>query len=356
MFNGARILVAPLDWGLGHATRCIPIIERLKELRATPVIGADGNAYRILKHAFPLDEMVRIPGPEIHYSTGRGMAWSMTKQFPGMLRGIRREHAFLKARSAALNLDAVISDQRFGLRSRTIPSVLVTHQLHPFVPFGTGLLRRFNHAMIERFDRCWVMDHAEPPGLAGALSHGPKQPSNVRYIGPLSRVRPMAGVESKRWDVVAIISGPEPQRSILEDILLRQLDPLPGDHLLVQGLPGSASSVRKGTVRLVPHLDREELTAAMSNARLIVARSGFSTIMDLVAMGLTALLIPTPGQPEQEYLARLHHGSGRFLVQDQGSIDLNAALDRDRSGAQVPDTPDTDLLTVAMKDLAHCLR
>ena len=356
MFHGARILIAPLDWGLGHSTRCIPIIRRLLELNAVPVIGADGGPLALLTKEFPELEYVRIPGVGIRYGAGRSQLWSMVRQFPALLRGVRMEQAQFERIRRQLRIDAVISDQRSGIRSAALPSVIITHQIFPFTPLAQGALRKLNLRHIARFDRCWIMDGPDAPGLAGELSHGTAIPTNARYIGMQSRVRPDGTAPDRHYRIVAVISGPEPQRTLLEQLLTDRLQHIPGDHLLVQGLPTAAGSQQFGNLTKVPHLAARELEAQMADSEFIISRSGYTTLMDLSALGRTALLIPTPGQTEQEYLGELHGRTGRFVVQRQQDLDINAAL-RDLSRIRVTPSPrDQALLDAALKDLADILR
>ena len=351
MFHGARIAIAPLDWGLGHATRVIPIIQRLCELDAVPVIIADEAPLALLRDVFPDLAHARLPGVQVRYSRGSSQALAMAGQFPAMLRSIRQEHALFQRAQRELHLDAVISDNRFGVRASRIPSVIITHQVFPFTPMAQGVLRRMNRYQLERFDSCWVMDEPEAPGLAGELAHGSRLPVNARYIGTLSRMDPKARMSPKGYRVVAVISGPEPQRSIFQEILLAELQELSGEHLLVRGLPMQEERMVTGRVTMVPHLRGEELAAALLQAELIVSRGGYTTLMDLVALGRTALLVPTPGQQEQEYLGRLHQGTGRFLVQSQDRLDLQGALQRGAVRPQ-PIGPNR-LLEAALHDLAE---
>ncbi|MBX2973122.1 MAG: glycosyltransferase [Flavobacteriales bacterium] len=326
MLTGKRILVAPLDWGLGHSTRCIPIIRALLDRRAVPVIGADKGPLAVLRSEFPQLELVRVPGVDIRYSKSQSQLWSMARQFPQMVRSVRAEQALFDRIRRDLRLDAVISDQRFGIRHADIPSVLITHQVFPRTPIAQGALRKLNLRHIARFDRCWIMDEAEAPGLAGELSHGTSLPAHAQYIGTISRMRADGITREKKFRIVAVISGPEPHRTLLEGILMEQLQRIEGRHLLVRGLPGSGESEQLGNVQRVPHVGSNELAHAMANADLIVSRSGYTTLMDLVALGRSALVIPTPGQAEQEYLGELHGTTGRFLVQSQQRVDLEAAL------------------------------
>ena len=347
MFSGARILVAPLDWGLGHSTRCIPIIQRLRELDARPVIGADKGPLALLRDAFPDLPFVRIPGVEVRYAKGGSQAWAMAKQFPAMLRSVREEHhLFLNLRRQS-QLDAVISDQRFGLRADGLPSTIITHQVFPFTPLAQGVLRRFNLHNIRRFDRCWIPDNEQAPGLAGELSPGPRLreaasagakrdvPRNARYIGPVSRMDPAKAITPKKpYRIVCVISGPEPQRTLLEEELMKQLPHISGHHLLLRGKPEPVLDETVGTpggapgiVRRLSHLRGDALTGALLQAELIVSRTGYTTLMDLARIGRSALVIPTPGQEEQEYLGTLHAKTGRFVVQAQDAMDIRKVLD-----------------------------
>lgn len=360
MFNGARILVAPLDWGLGHSTRCVPIIRRLSELGAQPVIGADAGPLALLRAEFPELEHVRIPGVTVRYSKGRSQLWSMARQFPAMVRSVQAERALFDRLKNDLRLDAVISDQRFGIRSADLPSVLITHQVFPFTPIAQGALRRMNLDHIARFHRCWIMDEPTAPGLAGELSHGRPErgrrvPANARYIGTVSRMS-VSGKPDHRYRIVAVISGPEPQRTLLDQLLTSQLQACPGEHLLVRGLPNEQREQRFSNLTTVPHVNGDELAHLLASAELIISRSGYTTLMDLVAIGRSALIIPTPGQAEQEYLGELHARTGRFLVQQQQGIDLQKALAWAASTRHHPAKDDGSLLDKALEELAGMIR
>ncbi|HMN05514.1 MAG TPA: hypothetical protein PKD45_07290 [Flavobacteriales bacterium] len=348
MFRGARILVAPLDWGLGHAARCVPIIRALLELDAVPIIGADKGPLALLRDEFPDLEHVRLPGMEVRYAAGNSQAWAMARQLPRMLRQVRQEHRLFATIRQQLRLQAVISDQRFGLRADDLPSVLITHQIFPFSPFAQAQARRINLRHIGRFHRCWIPDHAEAPGLAGELSHGPQLPANAQYIGPLSRFMGPHPPEGKpTWRTVAVISGPEPQRAQFEQAVTGQLGRIhDGLHLIIPG------RIDVGTQRLL-QLPTDELHATLLGTDLIISRTGYSTLMDLEVLGRGALLVPTPGQPEQEYLGRLHAAKGRHVVQRQDGLDIASVLQNPPpSGSPAAKS---DALFNAMADLARLI-
>lgn len=355
MFNGARILVAPLDWGLGHAARCVPIVRALLDHDAVPVIGADGGPLGLLKAEFPELEHVRLPGATVRYSRGKSQVWAMARQWPGLLRSIKHEHATLETIIDSKRIAAVISDQRFGLHNAQVPSVLVSHQIFPRTPALQGPLRNWNFRRLARFNRVWIPDQATAPGLAGDLSHGRRLPDNAHYIGPLSRMVPVPAGAAERFTCVAVLSGPEPQRTLLEQVLIGKLKTVPGKHLLVRGVDTDGEADEGNLAIRDRASDTGWLNAVLCGAVLIMARSGYSTIMDLHAIGRSALLIPTPGQPEQEYLATMRSGNGRFLIQEQDAIDLDTATHHEfappASSNEGPTTND-HALEHALQDLA----
>jgi predicted glycosyltransferase len=273
-----------------------------------------------------------------------------------MIRGIAADQAALDRIRKELRIDAVISDQRFGVRSAHVPSVLITHQVFPITPIAQGLLRKLNRWHIDRFDRCWIMDESDAPGLAGELSHGEALPTHARHIGTMSRLKPSNGATGRRYEVVAVVSGPEPQRTMLERRIIDQLQHIPGEHLLVLGRPDQQRHERIGNVEVRGHLNSAALADAMRAARLIVSRSGYTTLMDLVALDRSALLFPTPGQPEQEYLAKLHATTGRFIFQTQSELDIATALGVKPSKHSSGTQPSDKLLERALEDLAALLR
>lgn len=326
-----RVLVAPLDWGLGHATRCIPVIRALRERGCIPLIGADGASLDLLLAEFPGMEYVRLPGYGIRYArTPAGFGLKMAAQLPRIRRAIAGERKTLEAWLAGHALDGIISDNRFGLHVPGIPSVIMTHQLEVLSPFGRvlqGCLRQFNHHYLQAFDACWVVDYPEAPGLAGRLSHPRKLPRMpFRYLGCLSRFRP--GTRPLLYDLTVLLSGPEPSRTQLEELLLPQLRDAGLRILVVRGLPGAAEiPVEQGNIRIVPHLDADALNEALLESGLILCRSGYSSVMDLVSLEKKAILIPTPGQTEQTYLGKFLRAQGYFPSFPQHGFRLGTALE-----------------------------
>lgn len=322
-----RVLVCPLDWGLGHATRCIPIIEELAGQGAEVIIAADNGPYSLLKKEFPALEFIRFPGYTISYPR-RGKVWlKMILSLPRILKEIIREHRELNEIIEKHNIDAVISDNRYGLWNNKVPCVFITHQVFLKSPLFEKAIRQVIHYFIERFTFCWIPDAGGEENLSGELSHGKNLPPNASYTGPLSRFSASPGdAAEKRYDIMAIASGPEPQRQIFEEIILAQLKGTQLNALVVAGKPAEKINTSIENIKVIAHLERKGMQEAIISSEIIVCRGGYSTIMDLAALGKKAIFIPTPGQTEQEYLAKHFAGKGMAVAGEQGSFDLLRAL------------------------------
>lgn len=323
-----RILIAPLDWGLGHATRCIPIIRHLLETENEPIVAASGRSLLLLKTEFPKLETVEFEGYNISYPEGSGMAWKMFQSTPRILKRIKEERAELENLIDELKLDAVISDNRFGLYTQRIPCVYMTHQVMIKAPFFETTLYRMHANYMRKFTSVWVPDFEEN-GLSGDLGHKFPLPRNGEYIGSLSRFSP--SVDKLKTDVLVIISGPEPQRTRFERMILDQLREFDGTAVAILGTPDRNFDTIEGKVRLVSHLNAQQLEKEIAASKLIISRSGYSTIMDLSALGKQAVFVPTPGQTEQEYLAQKYHKDGIHMMMKQRDFQLQKAWDS-RSG------------------------
>lgn len=301
-----RVLVSPLDWGLGHATRCIPIIKYLKEKGVDVVIASDGMQLKLLLEQFPGIEHVVLKGYNVKYSRFLPASMKVVLQVPKLLSAIKRENKELQNIIKSKNIDAVISDNRYGLYSDSVPCVLITHQLNIQASAGS---RRFSDKVMEfvkKFNICWIPDNAGEDNLSGNLSHPLPEGVKAIYIGPLSRFSAASGSRDMKYDLLIMLSGPEPQRKILEKKVLKQLGQLSYiKALIVQGLPGNTDiSSPYSNVDVVPHLNNISLMEKIMCSKSIICRPGYSTIMDLATIGgKRALFIPTPGQTEQEYLA-----------------------------------------------------
>ena len=354
MPKGKKILVAVLNWGLGHASRCIPLVRELQAQGADVFLASDGRALDLLKQEFPDLPAFELPAYHVRYHS-HNMAWNMATQAHKILRAIYLEKKAVEKLVLAHGIQGIISDNRFGCRSREVPSVFITHQINLLVPFSPleKIARAINRHFINAFDECWVPDVAGEPNLSGKLSHGlGKTAFRLRYIGCPSRMELFE--TAKKYDAIAVLSGPEPQRTAFENAILGQAKKLPQRFLIVQGRTERKERFFIGeNIELVSCLSSRELNQAILASRFYIGRCGYSTVMDLAKLGMPALLVPTPGQTEQEYLAGKLAGEGMFLAQGQGELDIAPAL-RGHFAGQVPDIFGSNAEAIkALKDLLH---
>lgn len=326
-----RILIAPLDWGLGHATRCIPIIKELIDLNCDVLIAADKKNFLLLKKEFPNTVFLPCKGYKIRYSRSKKyFSLQLFFQLPKIIFSIFREKNWLSKMVKLHSIDAVISDNRFGMYHKKIPSIYISHQLSIKTrnKFSEIIAQKIHYYFIKKYSACWIPDK-KINGLAGELSHPKKIPQNVVYIGPLSRFKPIKDPE-KVYDLLITISGPEPQRSIFEKIIIQQLKDFAGKALVIRGIPSEENfySSLNDSITLVNHLPANELNTIIEQSKIIISRSGYTTVMDLAALEKKAILIPTPGQTEQEYLAKYLSEKKYFFTAEQKSFSLQEALEK----------------------------
>ena len=311
-----KILIAPLNWGLGHATRCIPLVRKYLELGDEVVLAGDGDSLLLLQRHFPQLRVIHLPSLELRYTANDQQRGFYLRAIPALLRFTIADHYYLRQQLAIEHFDLIISDNRFGLFTRQTRCVYITHQLYVRLPRRLRIfqpLARAVHACVfKRYHEVWVPDYANmEESLAGELCHGGRFDTNVKYIGPLSRFSSSVGApkelrRNSEYKVVAILSGLEPQRSIFERAILERYANSSEKVLLVRGKVAEAQTmISRNNITIVASLSDHALLEAMKQSTTIIARSGYSTIMDLAVLGLLhkAELYPTPGQSEQEYLA-----------------------------------------------------
>jgi uncharacterized protein (TIGR00661 family) len=327
-----RILVAPLDWGLGHATRCIPIIDGLLRRGAEVLIAAEGETYSLLKGEFPDLIFLSLSGYNIKYSSRLPTWLAVLMQIPKVILSIWKEHRWLKRTIRKENISAVISDNRFGLWSREVKSIYITHQVMIKCPkrlkIFEPLLYRIHHFFISKYHECWIPDYpSKEKNLSGDLSHLYPLPANAKFIGPLSRFSSKSEYKHE-YDVAAIISGPEPQRTDFEERIKRVLSGTSLKTIIIRGKP-SGKNTGSDTDNH-PHLSSKNLERVLTASNLVISRAGYSGVMDLVRMKKNAVLIPTSGQTEQEYLANELMKRRIFFSMKQSELDLIKALEESK--------------------------
>ena len=328
-----RILMSPLDWGLGHATRCIPIIRELLRLDCDVWLAGDSYQKRLLQEEFPSLTILELPGYKIRYSkSNTGFRLRMIAQIPKILDIIMYENQWLREKTPVYEFDAVISDNRYGFHNRHTSNVFVTHQLRIKSRMGKlvdGLLNRINYSYIKKFDQCWVPDEDKDSNLGGELSHPDHLPkSDVHYLGMLSRFE-QTKLPFIKNHLLIILSGPEPQRTILENLVIKEITQINGTATVVRGLPGAEKIIPStNTLKFYNHLSAKDLNKEMEQAEFVISRSGYSTIMDIAKLDKRSILIPTPGQGEQEYLAKYLAEKNYAYCIDQKKFSLVKALEK----------------------------
>lgn len=301
-----RILVAPMNWGLGHASRSIPLIRELERQGFEPLIASDGAALKLLEKEFPQLKAFQLPSYDIRYaSRGRDLKWKLLLQTPKILGTIVKERARTRQLVERENISGIISDNRFGVHYPHVKNVYLTHQLNVLSGNTTNLSSWMHQNIMQKYDQCWVPDSAGIKNLSGKLGHlrNSHLKEKIRYIGALSRL------ERKRlpitYDYLVLISGPEPQRTQFQDLLFKKFRHTTKKVLFIRGvLQEERFTCLNPNVHIKNYLYGEKLNEAINSSKVVISRSGYTTLLDLAKLEKKAFFIPTPGQPEQEYLAK----------------------------------------------------
>lgn len=318
-----NILVAPLNWGLGHATRCIPIIQELEKNGFTPIIASDGIALLLLQKEFPHLESLELPSYKIEYAKdGKDFKWKLIKNIPKIILAIFKEKKFIKELVNKYDLKGIVSDNRLGVYSNKVPSVFITHQLNVLTGNTTWISSKLHQHFIKKFTECWVPDFQESPNLTGKLAHLRNSSLHLKYLGSLSRLEKKELVY--KYKLMVILSGPEPQRTLLEEKIIHELQNYNGKVIFIKGKVenNQKKDVEKNTT-YYNFMTSKEIENAYNESEIVLCRSGYTTIMDLAKLEKKAFFIPTPGQFEQEYLAKRlkRNGIAPFAKQDDFRIE-----------------------------------
>lgn len=336
------ILVAPLDWGIGHASRCIPLIRYFCGQGHKVILASNGRSAAMLREEFPeLEILTDIPDYTITYPENDNFSLHFAKHALRLLRVLRNEQSWINLMVDQHKIDLVVSDNRYGLYCNKITTYFITHQI--FIP-APGVIRwlinAINHYYIRKFNHCFVPDFSGKKNLSGALSHGKGLPSNVRYIGPLSRFAgfnriPDTNVEhidlpnlakgdhSFEFDICVIISGPEPARTLFSKTIKSLFADSNKKIIIIEGRTESPEKYTISNIQIASHLKESEFRSVVAKSKSIICRPGYSTLMDLFYLQREALLVPTPGQKEQEYLAQLCTSQNIHRTVEQKKLDRN---------------------------------
>jgi uncharacterized protein (TIGR00661 family) len=321
-------LVCPLNWGLGHATRLIPIIQQLLNDNHNVLLGGDGDALILLSKHFHSLQTIHIPDIHIRFNS-KHSAFKLIKLIPHILSNIIKEHFLLKKIIAQHSIGVVISDNRYGLWNKKVESVFITHQLMLKLPAPFTFIESIVHGTIKKaikkYNQCWIPDYPDSTiNLSGDLSHKYPLPTNAKFIGPLSRFSKIQEKQmSVSFQIVALLSGPEPTRSELQEKLIAYLSSTKFSCLIIEGQPNKKrQKTYYKNITSVPHISDNQLKYYLKQADYIFCRSGYSTIMDLHILNCKAIIIPTPGQTEQEYLAHFHKNT-HLAIQQKHLLNTN---------------------------------
>lgn len=297
-------MVAPLNWGLGHATRCISIIRELESCGFIPIIASDGQALHLLKLEFPHLQFLELPSYNIKYpKNGNHFRLTMVKNSPKIWHAVNAERKLVELWHSQYNFAGIISDNRFGIRVKNIPSVYITHQVRVLSGFTTYFSSLLHKLVISKFTECWIPDYEFAPNLSFSLGHSSDEITlKTKYIGILSRFQ--TETTSITTDLLIILSGPEPQRSMLQKILIDEVQKFDGNIIFVSGKVEAKQTITdQANVTFYNFMTSAQLQQTINQSRIILCRSGYTSAMDLAALQKKCFFIPTPGQYEQEYLA-----------------------------------------------------
>jgi len=328
------ILVAALNWGIGHATRDMPIINRLLERGCKVILASDGAAASVWKREYPQLTVLELPSWNITYQRKGSFILKMATRAPGILKAIWEERAVVRDIVEKYDVDGIISDNRFGCWHRDLPTVFITHQIDmkmsKYLRWAEPFLYLFNKSQIKKYNEVWVPDFAGNVNLTGSLSHNHKPIKNIKYIQPVSRFMDVwdGKFPEPKYDVAAVISGVEPQRTMFEEALIEQMMALTDlKVILVQGRSdrNEEKELRSGFT-LRSFMATEELMNTFLQSKYIICRSGYSTILDLAVLKQTALMVPTPGQTEQVYLGKWLGKKNLIVAQDQRRFNIAQSM------------------------------
>ena len=326
-----KILIAPLDWGLGHATRCIPVVRACLGMGHDVIIASTGRSLQLLKKEFPQLTAIDVPAYDIQYQKKGSFIIKIISQLGKVFRGIKREHKVTQQIITEHKIDLIISDNRYGIYSKNVYSVIISHQMMVKIP-KFKIAEPFVYLWLQyqhrKFNAIWIPDIKNEPNISGDLSHKYKLPKHAQFVGVLTRFRKPEIQPAIKYDVLAIISGPEPQRTIFEDLIIDQAKNTNKKYVIVSGISEKNTDIQfNDNIRMISHIPGEELFQLILCSEIIISRGGYSTLMDLAVLNKKCIFVPTPGQTEQEYLVEELHNKKMIYGVDQGQFKLQTALD-----------------------------
>lgn len=290
------------------------------------IIAGNGESLSLLKSKYPQLITENIPAPKMKYGKKKAINIAFVLRSLLMIANILRERAYTRSLIKKHNIDTLISDNRPGIWSRKVKSIYITHQLNVYTGLSQNIsgniLSALHRRIIKKYTHCWIPDYENELSVAGRMSANMNN-TRLNYIGILSRFTDIQTLATgdRRFKIVCIASGPEPQRSILEKEYKELLSKSGQKSLIIRGLPDkSDSNSERDMISVMNHCEDSEFLNIITGADLIFCRSGYTTVMDLLALGRKAILVPTPGQPEQEYLAEYLAKNAGFISLEQSQL------------------------------------
>lgn len=292
------------------------------------IVACNDEQKTFLKAEFSQLETVFLPGYDIQYSFNKvRTTLKIFVQSGKILTAIKEEYLRLRKIIHEFPIDLIISDNRYGFYHPDVYSILISHQLT--VRSGLGsfadlLVNQRLSRYINHFNENWIPDNDTYPVLAGKLSTPFLKRDKQFYIGPVSRFQRC--VDTKRQHILVLLSGPEPQRAILETMILDHSHASNIEIVLVRGSRLSLKRQVPQGVVVYDFAETSQLNKLMCDASIIISRSGYTSIMDILKIQKQWIVIPTPGQAEQEYLAGYLHENRWAYAVSQTAFNLADAL------------------------------
>ena len=316
-----KVLLGVLNWGLGHATRCIPLIKELKNNASKVIIASDGVTLEILRQQFPELEFLNLPSYKVSYAY-KSAILNFLLLSPNFLKASFQEYFMVKKYVHSNQISIVISDNRFGFWAKGVKNIYISHQLNILHKnkFVSQIATKIHEKIISKFEQCWIPDFDDKDNLSGDLSSNTSIRNRV-YLGPLTRIRKVK--MAIQYDIFILLSGPEPQRSILEEKLLSIFQNGTLRILMVRGSEKELNfKLTTNHIKVIDLANSSEVENALNSSRILITRSGYSTLMDINELDLKTIFIPTPGQTEQEYLAEKMKSKPNYDSIDQKSVEM----------------------------------
>jgi UDP:flavonoid glycosyltransferase YjiC (YdhE family) len=359
-----KVLVAPLDWGLGHATRCVPVIREFLHQGAQVDLAVAPSFAPLYREMFPELKQVTAPSYNIVYPKhGFNMGLWLLKNSAHLNKVIAYEHHYAEEMVRLHGYDLLLSDNRFGFYSKKARSIYMTHQCRiafpPLLSCLEGIGIRWHRSVMKHFDQVWIPDLEQGPGYAGMLSHVDGIPVPAKFVGPLSRFSELisgtgTATETGMQDlnVLAVVSGVEPARSQFENSLKEVLAQVPGNHAVILGKPAAGQkSWTEGNICFYNHLKTEEFAHMVGRARWVISRGGYSTVMDMAVLGAQCIFVPTPGQYEQVALARELSRKKYAVHIPAKKFGLQSLMQTMKTQVALPKPPRENLLPLAVQEV-----